>query len=242
MRRAVHDLGIEYPVAVDSALAIWQAFDNQYWPADYFVDAKGQIRGHQFGEGDYDGSERILRTLLEQAGHTNLPNPALAVPGTGVEAAADESDIASPETYVGYERAQNFSSPSALVEDKVASYAIPAALLAAESVGAAGSMARGTPGAALDSAPGQIAFRFRARDLHLVLGSSAGDRTIRFRVRIDGHDPGAYHGIDTDDHGFGVIREHRLYQLIRQSGAVEDHTFNIEFLDPGVQAYSFTFG
>ncbi len=241
VQRAVRELGITYPVAVDSHLTIWQAFNNEYWPADYFVDAQGRIRGHQFGEGDYAGSERLIRVLLEQAGHLDLPPPSQNIVGTGIEAAPDESDIDSPETYIGYERAQNFSSPQSVVPDKVGNYAIPASLQLNQWA-LAGRWLIGAQNATLQVAPGSIAFRFQARDLHLVLGPGADGRPVRFRVRIDGAEPGADHGVDTDAHGDGVVREQRLYQLIRQSGAVGEHTFSIEFLDPGVQAYSFTFG
>jgi cytochrome c biogenesis protein CcdA/thiol-disulfide isomerase/thioredoxin len=241
VQRAVHDLGITYPVAVDSDYAIWRAFANQYWPADYLVDAMGHIREHHFGEGDYDGSELAIRELLMQAGHTDLPSMSGQMRGQGIQAAADESDIQSPETYIGYERAENFSSPGSLARDSVKTYVVPSTLqLNQWALG--GRWLITAEHAALQSAPGTIAYRFHARDLHLVLGPDDNGKPIRFRVSIDGHEPGMDHGTDTDEHGLGVVREQRLYQLIRQSGAVGEHTFRIEFLDTGVKAYSFTFG
>ena len=241
VRRAVHDFDIHYPVAVDSNYVIWRAFENQYWPADYFVDAMGRIRGHQFGEGDYDGSERLIRELLTQAGYTELPPPASGIEGQGVQAPPDQADINSPETYVGYARAQSFSSPGGIAQDRSNAYSVPAAL-ALNQWALAGMWTVSAEDASLSRAPGSIAFRFRARDLHLVLGPAADGKFIRFRVTIDGREPGVDHGGDTDAQGNGVVREQRLYQLIRQPGPVGEHTFAIEFLDPGVRAYSFTFG
>jgi cytochrome c biogenesis protein CcdA/thiol-disulfide isomerase/thioredoxin len=241
VRRAVRDLGIHYPVAVDSQLTVWRTFDNQYWPADYFVDATGRIRGHQFGEGDYDNSERLIRELLRQAGHDDLPVLSAVAVGQGAQAAADEHDMASPETYLGYSRARNFSSTMPIRMDAVANYQLQPSLQL-NHWGLQGRWQVEAESAILESAAGKIAFRFRARDLHLVLGPSAGHQAIRFRVSIDGHDPENDHGTDTDAKGQGVVRDQRLYQLIRQSGPVEEHTFTIEFADEGVQAYSFTFG
>ncbi len=241
VRRAVHDLGITYPVAVDSHLTIWQAFNNEYWPADYFVDAMGHIRGHEFGEGDYGTSEHLIRELLTQAGNADLPPPSDAIKGQGIEAAADQGDIASPETYIGYQRADNFSSMPGVVPDKPAAYAIPASLQLNQWA-LAGNWLVGPENAILQVAPGRLDFRFKARDLHLVLGPSGDGKPIHFRVRIDGAEPGAAHGVDVDAHGAGLVQEQRLYQLIRQTGDVSEHTFSIEFLDPGVHAYSFTFG
>ena len=240
VRRAVRDLGIRYPVAIDNDYAIWRAFNNEYWPAHYFIDATGHIRGHHFGEGSYEESERLIRELLAEAGAGALPAAGGAQRAQGLEVAADEADVASPETYVGYERAQNFISPVAVVRDAPATYAVPASLdLNQWSLG--GSWTVG-PEFALGSAGARINFRFHARDLHLVLGPGADGKPVRFRVTIDGREPGQDHGADVDVHGEGTVREQRLYQLIRQSGAIGDRTFSIEFIDPGVRAYSFTFG
>jgi hypothetical protein len=241
VRRAVADLGISYPVAIDDDYAIWRGFSNQYWPAHYFIDAEGGIRAHHFGEGDYDGSERIIRDLLTQAGYKDLPPLAGTAPAAaGVEAAPDMEHVSSQETYIGYRRADGFRSPGGFADDREKTYALPPAPQLNE-WGLLGRWTDDPEKAVLDAAPGKIEFRFLARDLHLVLGP-AGDKPVRFRVQLDGLAPGANHGVDTDAEGNGVIREQRLYQLIRQTGAVAPHTFSIEFLDAGAQAYSFTFG
>jgi cytochrome c biogenesis protein CcdA/thiol-disulfide isomerase/thioredoxin len=246
VRRAVTELGIRYPVALDDDYALWRGFDNQYWPAHYFVDASGHIRGHHFGEGDYAGSEQVIRELLSAAGNDDLPAP-VTVSGTappaatGVEAQADLDQDRSGETYIGYRRAEGFSSPGGFAQDRPRSYRLPPALrLNAWALG--GTWNVDTEKAALRAAPGRIEFRFSARDLHLVLGPDAAGKPVRFRVTIDGAAPGSSHGADSDVDGNGVVREQRLYQLIRQPGSVAEHTFSIEFLDPGVQAYAFTFG
>jgi cytochrome c biogenesis protein CcdA/thiol-disulfide isomerase/thioredoxin len=242
VRRAVSDLGISYPVALDNDYAIWRAFNNQYWPAHYFVDSTGRIRGHHYGEGDYDQSEQIIRQLLSEAGDTSLPLPGTGIAGAnGVQAAADMTHVQSPETYVGYQRAQSFASPGGLVHDAPHSYQLPASL-ALNHWALAGSWAVDPEKAVLNAAPGKIEFRFFARDLHLVLGPGADGKPVRFRVQLDGAAPGADHGTDTDADGSGIIREQRLYQLIRQSGEVGQHAFSIEFEDGNVQAYAFTFG
>jgi cytochrome c biogenesis protein CcdA/thiol-disulfide isomerase/thioredoxin len=242
VRRAVGELGITYPVAIDDNYAIWRGFDNQYWPAHYFIDAEGRIRGHHFGEGDYEGSERTIRELLTQAGYKDLPpaGAGAAPAAAGIEAAPDMAHVSSEETYIGYRRADGFRSPGGFADDRPKSYALPTSL-ALNEWGLLGRWTDDPEKAVLDAAPGKIEFRFLARDLHLVLGP-AGDKPVRFRVRLDGIAPGANHGVDTDAEGNGVIREQRLYQLIRQTSPGAAHTFSIEFLDAGVQAYSFTFG
>jgi cytochrome c biogenesis protein CcdA/thiol-disulfide isomerase/thioredoxin len=242
VRRAVADLKVTYPVALDNDYAIWQAFNNQYWPAHYFIDAGGHIRAHHFGEGNYDESEQIIRTLLTEAGQSGLPPPGMgAAKAVGVEAPPDEAHDQSPETYVGYRRAENFASPGGFAQDQVHAYAVPPALkLNQWALG--GSWNVDPEKAVLGASGGKIEFRFYARDLHLVLGPGSGRKTVRFRVTLDGAPPGANHGADTDSSGAGSIDGQRLYQLIRQSGNVGEHVFAIEFLDPGVQAYSFTFG
>jgi cytochrome c biogenesis protein CcdA/thiol-disulfide isomerase/thioredoxin len=242
VRRAVADLGISYPVALDDNYAIWQGFNNEYWPAHYFIDATGQIRGHHFGEGNYEESEQLIRELLSQAGYTNLPpagiGPAMA---SGVQAAPDEAHDQSPETYVGYRRAQSFGSPGGLVQDQPHAYAVPPSLNLNQWA-LAGAWTVDPEKAVLNTAPGKIVYEFFARDLHLVLGPGAGGKPVRFRVQLDGAPPGPNHGADTDANGAGVIKDQRLYQLIRQSGDVRKHVFSIEFLDSDVEAYSFTFG
>jgi cytochrome c biogenesis protein CcdA/thiol-disulfide isomerase/thioredoxin len=242
VRRAVLDLGISYPVALDNNYSLWRAFNNQYWPAHYFVDATGRIRGHHFGEGDYDASEQTIRQLLTQAGYANLPPPGSATQtASGVEAAADMAHDQSPETYIGYQRAQSFSSPGGAVPDRPHNYQAPASL-ALNQWALAGTWTVNSEMAVLGTAPGEISFRFFARDLHLVLGPGADGKPVRFRVQLDGAAPGASHGTDTDAAGAGVVTEQRLYQLIRQSGDVGEHVFSIEFPDGNVQAYAFTFG
>jgi cytochrome c biogenesis protein CcdA/thiol-disulfide isomerase/thioredoxin len=241
VRRAVADLKISYPVALDNDYAIWQAFNNQYWPAHYFIDATGRIRGHHFGEGEYQESENIIRSLLTEAGNTNLPPAGITAAAAGVQAAADEAHDQSPETYVGYRRAENFASPGGFAQDQAHGYTAPGTLKLNQWA-LSGSWTSDPEKAVLDHAAGKIVFRFYARDLHLVLGPNAEGKPVRFRVTLDGKAPGVDHGADTDANGVGVIDSQRLYQLIRQSGNVGEHEFSIEFLDAGVQAYSFTFG
>jgi len=243
VRRAVHDLGVTYPVALDSNYAIWRAFDNQYWPAHYFIDAQGRIRGHHFGEGEYLQSEQTLRVLLAEAGFKDLPPAGVSTDQLrGVQVAPDDSNMLSPETYVGYARAEHFSSPSGVMPDQAKMYTAPAKL-ELNQWALTGTWTVGEEKAVLSGVPGSIVFRFHARDLHLVLGPGAGGKPVRFRVRIDGAEPGSSHGVDTDASGNGVVHEQRLYQLIRQPpGEIHRHTFTIEFLDDGIQAYAFTFG
>jgi thiol-disulfide isomerase/thioredoxin len=242
VRRAVHDLSIKYPVALDNDYSIWRGFNNQYWPAHYFIDAEGRIRAHHFGEGEYDRSEAVIRQLLREAGAKNLSQDVAAtISPTGVQVAPDGADMRSPETYVGYERAQHSASTPDFVSDRSQMYAAPAKPSLNE-WGLTGRWTVEKESAALDRPGGKIFFRFHARDLHLVLGLSAADKPVRFRVTLDGAPPGTSHGVDTDSGGTGVVREHRLYQLIRQSGVVGEHTFMIEFIDAGVRAYAFTFG
>jgi hypothetical protein len=240
VRRAVHDLGVTYPVAMDNDLKIWQAFNNEYWPAHYFIDAQGRIRHHHFGEGEYDDSERVIQALLREAGYKNVPGGIVNPQAGGALAAADSDAMGSPETYIGYERAANFAGGPAK-QDVSTSYETPYPLQLNQ-WGLGGRWTVGADKGVLDRAGGSITFLFHARDLHLVLGQGADGKPVRFRVTIDSHAPGASHGADSDANGNGVVTDHRLYQLIRQSGAITDHTFRIEFLDPGVQAFAFTFG
>jgi cytochrome c biogenesis protein CcdA/thiol-disulfide isomerase/thioredoxin len=237
---AVADLKITYPVAIDSEYAIWRAFDNEYWPAHYFIDAQGRRRYHHFGEGHYDESERVIQQLLAEAGSKDYSPGIVTVNASGAEASPSMTETQSPETYIGYSRAENFISPGGVVKDESHIYATETPRLDQWSLG--GDWTVGEEKATLNKEGGRIAYRFRARDLHLVLGSADDGKEIRFRVTIDGAAPGADHGADTDADGRGVVNEHRLYQIIRESGGVSDHTFEIEFLDPGVQAYAFTFG
>ncbi|MGD0759370.1 MAG: cytochrome c biogenesis protein DipZ [Candidatus Sulfotelmatobacter sp.] len=241
VEKAVRDLHITYPVAIDSDYKIWEAFNNQYWPAHYFIDGKGRIRAHHFGEGNYAESERVIQELLKENGAPALAEGLLNVTGTGAEAPSDSKNVGSPETYVGYKRAGNFASAEPIAKDSRKTYS-PQPRLSLNQWALGGSWKVGDESAVLESVPGKIVFRFHARDLHLVLGPTKNGKPIRFTVKLDGTAPGDDHGADTDAAGAGTVQGNRLYQLIRQKGAVEDRTFEIDFLDPGVQAFAFTFG
>jgi cytochrome c biogenesis protein CcdA/thiol-disulfide isomerase/thioredoxin len=241
VRKAVHDLGVTYPVAIDNDHAIWRAFNNEYWPAHYFIDGQGRIRAHHFGEGDYAGSEMIIQQLLAENGASGVAQGVVDVRAKGVGAAADMADAQSPETYVGYRRTANFANLGGAARDRPNTYQLaPPTTL--NHWGLAGDWTAGSEQVTSDAASASIFYRFHARDLHLVLGPAAGGKPVRFRILIDGKPPGADHGADTDAAGNGVVTANRLYQLVRQGGAVRDRTFEIEFLDPGVQAFAFTFG
>jgi thiol-disulfide isomerase/thioredoxin len=241
VRRAVKDLRVDYPVAIDNDYAIWSAFNNHYWPALYFVDAQGQIRHHRFGEGDYEQSEMILQHLLTEAGSGGIGHDLVSVDARGAEAAADWDSLRSPENYLGYQRTENLASSNGAVLETPHVYAAPARLRL-NHWALAGDWTVKAQAVLLNQAEGRIAYRFHARDLHLVMGPAARGTPVRFHVRIDGQPPGAAHGTDVDDQGNGTATEPRLYQLIRQPGPVSERTFEITFLDPGVQAYAFTFG
>ena len=236
--RAIRDLGIRYPVALDNGYNLWRALKNNFWPAHYFVDAQGRVRYHHFGEGDYDVSERVIRQLLAEAGYA--PSGAASqASAAGAEAAAARHDIKSPETYIGYARADRFVSPGGLAHDQSKSYS--AAPLSLNDWSLEGQWIDGPQSARSLAAGARISFRFHARDLHLVLGSASG-KPVRFRVTLDGQAPGGDAGVDISASGTGTVTGQRLYQLVRQHGAIGDRTFTIEFLDPGVEAFSFTFG
>jgi cytochrome c biogenesis protein CcdA/thiol-disulfide isomerase/thioredoxin len=240
VKKAVTDLGITYPVALDNDWNLWRALNNNYWPAHYFVDAQGRVRYHHFGEGGYNESERVIRQLLTEAGHPPSARMANTSANEAVEMAAS-GQVQSPETYVGYARADNFVSPGGEARDEAKAYAIPAQLkLNQWALG--GRWTVGPQVATAATSDGKIAFRFHARDLHLVLGPTADGKPVRFKVTIDGHAPGANAGADVKADGSGVVTAERLYQLVRLKGDVTDRTFEIEFLDPGVHAFSFTFG
>ncbi len=240
IEKALRKFGITYPVAVDSKRLIWDAFHNEYWPAHYFIDAKGRVRYHHFGEGDYEESERWIQKLLKERNSAEqLPAGPLPLNASGAEAAADGEALGSPETYIGYLRAEHFASPGGLKADRAQVYKAPAQL-DLNHWSLTGEWIDHGEAAALKTAKGSILYRFHARDLHLVLSPGAGP--VRFRILLDGQAPGADHGVDCDEQGFGTVTEDRLYQLIRQHGKIKDRTFEIEFLDPGVQAFAFTFG
>jgi thiol-disulfide isomerase/thioredoxin len=240
VRREVQDLKVDYPVAIDNDYAVWQAFDNHYWPALYFADAAGNIRHHHFGEGEYRQSEMVIQQLLAEAG-SDAGHEVVSVEARGAEVPADWGALRSPETYAGYERTENFASPGGAVPGRRHSYQVPAELRL-NHWALAGDWTMAEEAATLDEAGGQIAYRFHARDVNLVMGPARPDVPVPFRVRIDGQPPGAAHGADVDDQGHGTVTGQRLHQLIRQPGRITDRTFEITFLDPGAQAYSFTFG
>jgi len=240
VRKAVRDLQVDYPVVLDNDYAIWRSFDNRFWPAHYFFDATGRLRHAHFGEGGYDESERLIQQLLTEAGTRNLPTSLVDVHAGGAAAAADAADVLSPETYVGYDRAQNFVSPQGATHDEPQTYTDGDPRL--NEWGLAGRWTIAADSATSLQAGARIAFVFHARDLHLVLGPARAGQHIRYRVTLDGAPPGTNHGADTDAQGNGSVDGQRLYQLIRQNGAVGDHRFQIEFLDAGAQAFSFTFG
>jgi thiol-disulfide isomerase/thioredoxin len=238
---AVLSLNVTFPAAIDSNYRIWQSFNNQAWPAQYLVDAKGRIRYHHFGEEDYGDIERVIQELQKENGATGLASRATSVSGVGIEAAADWKDGRSPETYIGYREAQKFSSPEKLHRDSVQIFSVPAKL-SLNLWGLSGSWNVKAESAELEAVAGKIVFRFHSRDLNLVLAPANDKKPVRFVVTLDGAIPDANSGVDTAPDGSGEIREPRLYQLIRQKGPVVDRTFEIEFLDPGVQALDFTFG
>jgi thiol-disulfide isomerase/thioredoxin len=241
VRRAVKDLRIDYPIAVDNDHVIWRAFMNQYWPALYFVDAQGRVRHHHFGEGAYEQSEMIIQALLTEAGASGVDREPVSVDARGFEAAADWGSLKSPENYLGYGRTQNFASPGGAMPDKPRLYVLPARLRLNDWA-LSGDWTMKNQAAVLNKANGVIAYRFHARDLHLVMSPAAPGTSVRFRVRIDGQLPGAAHGIDVDEQGNGTVTEQRLYQLIRQPKPIADRQFEIEFLGSGVEAFAFTFG
>jgi hypothetical protein len=223
VRRETAARDIDYPVAIDSDYAIWDAFANRYWPALYFVDREGVIRDHHFGEGRYEQSEQVLQKLL------GVERDLVSIEGTELEAPADWADLESPETYLGYARGGGSTD-------------VEASLLLRNQWALSGDWTRRAQGVILNEPGGRIAYRFHARDLHLVMGLRERDKPVRFRVRVDGEAPGGSHGSDVDEGGNGAVSEQRLFQLVRQTGRVDDRTFDIEFLDAGVEAYVFTFG
>lgn len=241
VRRATKVMNVGYPTAVDNDYAVWGAFNNHYWPALYIVDAKGRIRHHQFGEGGYERSERVIQLLLTEAGNTDVSRELVSANGKGAEAAADWSSLKSPENYLGFDRAENFASPGGAAGNKAHIYTVPAGL-ELNHWAFAGDWTIGKQATRMNAPNGRIVYRFHARDVHLVMGPAVLGSPVRFRVRIDGQPPGTAHGGDVDANGNGTVSEQRLYQLIRQQSPITDRDFEIEFLDPGVEAFVFTFG
>jgi hypothetical protein len=241
VRHAAREMDVEFPIAVDSDYGVWRAFDNQYWPALYFADADGQIRHHRFGEGDYERSEIVIQRLLAAAGAVDVSREPVSVDARGIEAQADWKELRSPEAYIGFDRAEAFSSPEATAPESPREYSLPHRL-ALNQWALAGDWTIGRQTASLNRSDGKIALRFRARDLHLVMGPAPDGQPVRFRVQLDGGPLGAAHGVDTNAQGEGTVTEPRLHQLIRQPAPIAERTFEITFLDPGVRAYVFTFG
>jgi thiol-disulfide isomerase/thioredoxin len=238
---AVRNLNVVFPVAIDSKYRIWQSFNNQAWPAQYVVDARGRIRYHHFGEGDYGEIERVIQELLKENGAAGLASGTTSVSGVGIEAAPDWTEERSPETYIGYRQAQDFASPEKVHKNSIQVFSAPLKL-SLNQWGLGGSWSVNGESAVLQVVPGKIVFRFHSRDLNLVLAPAKGGNSVRFIVRLDGAVPGENGGVDTAPDGSGEIQGARLYQLIRQKGPIVDRTFEIEFLDRGVQALDFTFG
>jgi thiol-disulfide isomerase/thioredoxin len=240
VRRAAKSLDVSYAIVTDSDYAIWTAFENHYWPALYFVGANGHLRGHQFGEGDYERSERTIQQLLTEAGVGDVGNGLVSVDPAGFEVGADWDTLRTPETYVGYERTTNFASPGGFARGRNV-YAIPPRLDLNEWALSGDWTAEGQAVVSNESG-GRIAFRFHARDLHLVMAPPASGASVPFRVLLDGQSAGADHGTDVDEQGQGAVTDPRLYQLVRQQGDVRERTFEIAFEDPGIEAFAFTFG
>ena len=229
-----------YPVVLDNDLEIWRTFGNDAWPAFYFIDADGRVRRSVLGEGRYDQSEWLIQTLLSEAKGAPISSQFVDVAGEGAQAPADDRNLASPETFIGYARASGFASAGGIKKDSSSRYEIPASF-ALNTWALAGEWAVSEEYATATSPSGSIAYRFHARDLHLVIGPPAQGPT-RFRVTLDGHAPGPDHGVDVDAEGWGRVDAPRMYQLIRQTGSIHDRTFTIEFFENGVRAYDFTFG
>ncbi|UBF27098.1 thioredoxin family protein [Kovacikia minuta CCNUW1] len=241
VRRALTDMNMNYPIAVDNNYAMWRAFENHYWPALYFIDRQGRIRHHHFGEGEYEQSERVIQQLLSESGTSRVSQEIVEIDARGFEVAADWNSLKSPENYLGYDRTEHFASPGGAVINTPRSYTIPAQLQRNQWA-LAGDWTIGRQAIALNQSGGRIAYRFHARDLHLVMGPARLRTSVQFRVLVDGQPPVAAHGFDVDEQGEGAVTEQRLYQLVRQPQPIGDRQFEIEFLDAGVEVFAFTFG
>jgi thiol-disulfide isomerase/thioredoxin len=241
VRRAANEMDVEYPIALDPDYGVWSDFGNRYWPAVYLADSQGRIRYHHFGEGDYEDCERAIQMLLREAGVEGVSDNVVSVDPAGFEAQADWANLESPETYLGYDQARGFASPGGAALDGPHGYAVPESLRLNQWALAGDWTIKA--GAAVSNGTGcRIAFRFHARDVHLVLGPPAPGATVPFRVSVDGSPPGDARGIDVDEGGNGTLAHQRLHQLIRQPEPIVDRTFEVEFLDAGAEAYVFTFG
>jgi thiol-disulfide isomerase/thioredoxin len=241
VREAVKEMRVEYPVALDPDYAVWRAFDNNYWPAVYIADAEGRIRHTHFGEGGYEECERVVQTLLRDAGRDGVPDDLVSVDPVGFEVQADWSHLESPETYLGYQQAQNFTSADGSEFDEPFTFAVPDSLRRNQ-WGLSGEWTVGPGASVLNGDEGRLAFRFHARDVHLVMGPPSKGASVPFGVLVDGEPPGDAHGDDVDSQGNGTLTQQRLHQLVRQPGKIEDRTFEITFEAAGAEAYCFTFG
>jgi thiol-disulfide isomerase/thioredoxin len=241
VREAAKDMRVEFPIALDNDYSVWDAFDNRYWPAVYIADAQGRIRHHQFGEGKYEECERVIQGLLREAGRDGVGDELVSVDDVGIEAQADWASLETPETYLGYAQAQNFASAGDAEFDEPRTYVAPDPLKLNQ-WGLSGDWTIERRASVLNHADGRIAFRFHARDVHLVMAPRERGTSVPFRVLIDGQAPGDAHGLDVDQEGHGTLTQQRLYQLVREPGSITDRTFEITFLAPGVEAYAFTFG
>jgi thiol-disulfide isomerase/thioredoxin len=241
VRPALAAMGVTYPIAIDNDFAVWRAFDNHYWPALYIADAQGRIRDHHFGEGRYEGTERVIQQLLAESGSDGMEQEPVAVDPSGPELSADLDTLGSPETYVGYLQAQNLIAPDGILPDGSRTYP-DAPQLELNDWSLSGDWTVGRQATVANEAGARITYRFHARDVNLVLGPSESGEPVRFRVRVDGDALGAARGVDADEDGNGTVTEARMYQLVRQPGRISDRTFDITFQDEGAHAYVFTFG
>jgi thiol-disulfide isomerase/thioredoxin len=241
VRWAAQDLRVEYPIALDPDYAVWRAFDNNYWPAVYIADAEGKIRHNHFGEGGYEECEMVVQMMLREAGRDDVADDLVSVADDGFEAQADWGTLGSPETYLGYDQAQNFVSADRVEFDEPWNFGVPDRL-ERNQWALSGDWTIGPGASVLNEADGRVVFRFHARDVNLVMGPRVGGSSVPFRVLVDGEPPGDAHGLDVDEGGNGTLDRPRLHQLIRERGSITDRTLEITYLAPGVEAYCFTFG
>jgi thiol-disulfide isomerase/thioredoxin len=240
VRWAAKELGVRFPIAVDTDYSVWRAFSNQYWPALYVADANGNVRFHHFGEGAYDRTERVIQRLLSQSGRAT-DNELVRVNPRGLEVAADYGTLRSPESYLGYERSESFASAGDALIDAPRVYTVPTRL-GLNQWALAGDWTVKGKAAVLNKPSGRVVYRFHARDVNLIMGPPPGSPPVRFTVKVDGKPPAAAHGTDVDEEGNGTASRQTTYQLVRQQERIRDREFEIEFAEAGVEAFAFTFG